>query len=153
MNPFHGSLGRGSLTGCNADSSGGTPYEGGYFRVSFNFGPEYPNVPPKCMPPTIHQLTRTRVVFHMKLTNRHHDHENVPSQHFEVGGNLRGHTQKRLEEGVRSGTCFSREHLRPNTDDVPYREGCRSPHPSKHWALMTWSFHELRLMYRRSNVC
>jgi hypothetical protein len=27
---------------------GGTPYEGGYFRVTFNFGPEYPNVPPKC---------------------------------------------------------------------------------------------------------
>jgi ubiquitin-protein ligase len=26
----------------------GTPYEGGYFRIRFNFGPEYPNVPPKC---------------------------------------------------------------------------------------------------------
>ncbi|TXT16033.1 hypothetical protein VHUM_00536 [Vanrija humicola] len=27
---------------------GGTPYEGGYFRVRFDFGPEYPNLPPKC---------------------------------------------------------------------------------------------------------
>ncbi|GFZ45056.1 hypothetical protein JCM24511_02782 [Saitozyma sp. JCM 24511] len=26
----------------------GTPYEGGYYRIRFNFGPEYPNVPPKC---------------------------------------------------------------------------------------------------------
>ncbi|CAK9780524.1 unnamed protein product [Cutaneotrichosporon oleaginosum] len=26
----------------------GTPYEGGYFKVIFDFGPEYPNVPPKC---------------------------------------------------------------------------------------------------------
>ncbi|KAL1413187.1 hypothetical protein Q8F55_000938 [Vanrija albida] len=26
----------------------GTPYEGGYFRVRFDFGPEYPNLPPKC---------------------------------------------------------------------------------------------------------
>ncbi|ORX37283.1 ubiquitin-conjugating enzyme/RWD-like protein [Kockovaella imperatae] len=26
----------------------GTPYEGGYFRIRFNFGPEYPNIPPKC---------------------------------------------------------------------------------------------------------
>ncbi|WWC70933.1 uncharacterized protein I206_104885 [Kwoniella pini CBS 10737] len=27
---------------------GGTPYEGGYFRIRFSFGPEYPNLPPKC---------------------------------------------------------------------------------------------------------
>jgi hypothetical protein len=27
----------------------GTPYDGGYFRVRFEFGPEYPNLPPKCM--------------------------------------------------------------------------------------------------------
>lgn len=27
----------------------GTPYEGGYFRIRFEFGPEYPNLPPKCM--------------------------------------------------------------------------------------------------------
>ncbi|CAD6563906.1 MAG: hypothetical protein TREMPRED_002366 [Tremellales sp. Tagirdzhanova-0007] len=26
----------------------GTPYEGGYFRIRFDFGPEYPNLPPKC---------------------------------------------------------------------------------------------------------
>ncbi|EIW67690.1 hypothetical protein TREMEDRAFT_33323, partial [Tremella mesenterica DSM 1558] len=26
----------------------GTPYEGGFFRIRFNFGPEYPNQPPKC---------------------------------------------------------------------------------------------------------
>ncbi|WVR06477.1 hypothetical protein IAU60_003508 [Kwoniella sp. DSM 27419] len=26
----------------------GTPYEGGYFRIRFSFGPEYPNLPPKC---------------------------------------------------------------------------------------------------------
>ncbi|KAL7422985.1 hypothetical protein Q5752_002283 [Cryptotrichosporon argae] len=25
-----------------------TPYEGGYYRVRFDFGPEYPNLPPKC---------------------------------------------------------------------------------------------------------
>lgn len=28
----------------------GTPYEGGYFRINFEFGIEYPNVPPKCQP-------------------------------------------------------------------------------------------------------
>ncbi|WWD18613.1 hypothetical protein CI109_103066 [Kwoniella shandongensis] len=26
----------------------GTPYEGGYFRIRFQFGIEYPNLPPKC---------------------------------------------------------------------------------------------------------
>ncbi len=26
----------------------GTPYEGGYFRIHFDFGLEYPNLPPKC---------------------------------------------------------------------------------------------------------
>ncbi|KAK8858718.1 hypothetical protein IAR55_002947 [Kwoniella newhampshirensis] len=26
----------------------GTPYEGGYFRIRFSFGMEYPNLPPKC---------------------------------------------------------------------------------------------------------
>ncbi|RSH87996.1 uncharacterized protein EHS24_000519 [Apiotrichum porosum] len=26
----------------------GTPYEGGYFRVHFHFGPDYPSQPPKC---------------------------------------------------------------------------------------------------------
>jgi ubiquitin-conjugating enzyme E2 S len=26
----------------------GTPYEGGYFKILFDFGPEYPNLPPKC---------------------------------------------------------------------------------------------------------
>jgi len=31
-----------------ADHVAGTPYEGGYFRVTFEFGPEYPNQPPKC---------------------------------------------------------------------------------------------------------
>jgi ubiquitin-conjugating enzyme E2 S len=29
----------------------GTPYEGGYFRIHFEFGPEYPNLPPKCESP------------------------------------------------------------------------------------------------------
>lgn len=37
----------------------GTPYEGGYFRVKFQFGPDYPNLPPKCMLP---------VSFHHALT-------------------------------------------------------------------------------------
>lgn len=26
----------------------GTPYEGGYFRIRFAFGSEFPNLPPKC---------------------------------------------------------------------------------------------------------
>ncbi|ORY25941.1 ubiquitin-conjugating enzyme/RWD-like protein [Naematelia encephala] len=26
----------------------GTPYQGGYFRIRFDFGLEYPNLPPKC---------------------------------------------------------------------------------------------------------
>nr|ODN85377.1 ubiquitin-conjugating enzyme E2 S [Cryptococcus depauperatus CBS 7841] len=26
----------------------GTPYEGGYFRIKFAFGPDFPNLPPKC---------------------------------------------------------------------------------------------------------
>ncbi|OCF37191.1 ubiquitin-conjugating enzyme E2 S [Kwoniella heveanensis BCC8398] len=38
------------LTGLEGVIQGppGTPYEGGYFRVKFAFGPEYPNLPPKC---------------------------------------------------------------------------------------------------------
>jgi ubiquitin-conjugating enzyme E2 S len=28
--------------------TGGTPYEGGFFKIRFDFGPEYPNLPPKC---------------------------------------------------------------------------------------------------------
>lgn len=38
----------GHVCRCQKLTVGGTPYEGGYFRVTFNFGPEYPNVPPKC---------------------------------------------------------------------------------------------------------
>ncbi|ODN81819.1 hypothetical protein L202_02184 [Cryptococcus amylolentus CBS 6039] len=26
----------------------GTPYEGGYYKIRFTFGPEFPNLPPKC---------------------------------------------------------------------------------------------------------
>ncbi|WVQ73246.1 hypothetical protein IAR50_002814 [Cryptococcus sp. DSM 104548] len=26
----------------------GTPYEGGYYKIRFSFGPEFPNLPPKC---------------------------------------------------------------------------------------------------------
>ncbi|WVF68967.1 hypothetical protein IAT40_003741 [Kwoniella sp. CBS 6097] len=38
------------LTGLEGVIQGppGTPYEGGYFKVKFAFGPEYPNLPPKC---------------------------------------------------------------------------------------------------------
>lgn len=39
--------------GYDTDIVAGTPYEGGYFRVKFNFGPDYPNLPPKCMSPSI----------------------------------------------------------------------------------------------------
>lgn len=39
-------------------STAGTPYEGGYFRVKFNFTEEFPEAPPKCLylsfKPTFH---------------------------------------------------------------------------------------------------
>lgn len=37
-----------------ADDAAGTPYEGGYWRVRFSIGPEYPNLPPKCLSTPLH---------------------------------------------------------------------------------------------------
>jgi hypothetical protein len=34
-----------------SQQTAGTPYQGGYFRVSFNFTEEFPNAPPKCKLP------------------------------------------------------------------------------------------------------
>ncbi|WVQ85073.1 hypothetical protein IAT38_007237 [Cryptococcus sp. DSM 104549] len=38
----------------------GTPYEGGYFRIRFSFGPDFPTLPPKCT-----MLTR---IFHPNVS-------------------------------------------------------------------------------------
>ncbi|BEI83288.1 hypothetical protein CcaverHIS002_0311560 [Cutaneotrichosporon cavernicola] len=40
----------------------GTPYDGGYFKVLFDFGPEYPNLPPKC--------TMATKIFHPNISKK-----------------------------------------------------------------------------------
>ena len=70
----------------------GTPYQGGYFRVKFDFTEEFPAAPPKC---TVALPRIWSAALMSSLRSIHH--QDFPSKRLERRGDLCEHPQKRLE--------------------------------------------------------
>lgn len=79
-------------------STEGTPYEGGYFRVKFQFTEEFPAVPPKCL--LCGWCHRYMKPHSNTTTFRYYDDEDIPSQCVQIWRDLCQHTKEGLEARV-----------------------------------------------------
>lgn len=79
---------------------GGTPYEGGYFRVKFQFTDEFPAAPPKCSL-TPHQSLCLTISLNRSSSIRSHDDQDIPPQCFFIWRDLCEYTEEGLAVHLR----------------------------------------------------